>query len=308
MILAIIDLGTNTFDLLVCKRDAGGRLQVLRSEERPVFLGRGGIEKGVVTEDAFGRGIAALEELRSIADAMGAERISGIGTSALRNARNGREFVRRVLERTGVRIEIVPGAEEAALVLDGVRQVVAFGDRPDLVMDIGGGSVEFILATRKALMWEHSYELGVTRLGERFVPSDPVTIDEELRIGAHLDERLGPLWSVIDRHAPHRLVGSSGSFDSVAQMIALERGEPLPVDACTMPFTAIELQALKDRILRMTRDERLQVPGLPEHRVGTIGLALIMMDRVLAAGGIRDLCWSRYALKEGAAARALGLT
>lgn len=309
MTSAIIDLGTNTFNLLVFER-SDGSIRVLHSEEVPVFLGRGGIEQGVIAPDAFQRGMDALQRYKATAAAHGAERIEGFGTSALRNAMptagrhgNGNDFVQAAWERLGIRITIVPGGEEAALILDGVRQAVRFTNKPALVMDIGGGSIEFILATDKALMWKQSFELGVTRLRERIPTSDPITIDEEARIAAHLDDRLEALYAVIDRHEPHVLIGSAGSFDSLAAMVLADRGAAMGADATSLEFSALEFDALKDRLLRMTRTERLHVSGLPEHRVDTITYALVAIERVLAAGGIRDMAWSRYALKEGAAWR-----
>ncbi|MBS1582355.1 MAG: phosphatase [Bacteroidetes bacterium] len=301
MRIAVIDLGTNTFNLLVAEREE--RLRVLHSEEVGVFLGRGGIEKGVIAEDAFARGLTALQALGAKARALGAARITGFGTSALRNARNGQAFVEQALARTGIPITIIPGEEEAGLILDGVRQAVPFGPRPMLVMDIGGGSIEFILATDKALMWKRSFELGVTRLRDRFAPSDPMTLEEQFRIASHLDAQLEPLWAVVDRHEPHALVGSAGSFDTLAAMVAAERGEAIVDDRTTLAFSALDLDRLKEHLMPMDPDARLHVPGLPAYRVDTIALALIAIERVLIAGAIRELQWSRYALKEGAAMR-----
>lgn len=300
---AIIDLGTNTFNLLVAER-AGGSLRILHSSETPVFLGRGGIEKGVIAPDAAERGMSALREHVATAKAHGAEKITGFGTSALRNARNAADFLRRAKQELDLDITVIPGAEEAALILDGVRQAVAFGKQPMLVMDIGGGSIEFILATDKALMWKRSFELGVTRLRERFSPSDPIRVEEESRIAAHLDDQLAPLWNLLDVHGPAALVGSSGSFDSLARIIGAQRGIELPDDATSTEFTALEFSELKERIMVMSREERVGLPGLPAHRVDTIALALIAIERVLACG-IERIIWSRYALKEGAASRML---
>ena len=297
---AIIDLGTNTFNLLVFDRGTEG-MRILFSEELPVFLGKGGIEKGMIVADAFARGMEALRQHKATAESLGAKSIRGFGTSALRNARNGVDFVRHAQEELGIGISIIPGEQEAELILAGVRQAVPFGSQPSLVMDIGGGSTEFILATDKALMWKRSFELGVTRLRERMPISDPITVEEEARIAAHLDDRLDALYSVVERQEPHVLVGSAGSFDSLARIIIAERGEALASDAVTLNFSALEFDALKDRLLRMDRAQRLHVPGLPEHRVDTLPYALIQIDRVLLAGGIRELAWSRYALKEGAA-------
>jgi exopolyphosphatase/guanosine-5'-triphosphate,3'-diphosphate pyrophosphatase len=300
---AIIDLGTNTFNLLVFEQLPDQPIRIIASVERPVFLGRGGIEKGEITTDAFERGLEALRVHRVTAVDLGAVKITGFGTSALRNARNGKEFVQRAWDESGIAITIVPGEEEAGLILDGVRQAVPLGTRPTLIMDIGGGSTEFILATDKALMWKQSFELGVTRLRERIPISDPITLEEEARIAEHLDSRLEPLWAIIDRHEPHLLIGSAGSFDTLARMVAAGKKQELPPEATTLAFDASTFDALRDSLMRRTRAERLLVPGLPEHRVDTIPYALIQIERVLLAGGIRELAWSRFALKEGAAAR-----
>ncbi|MCW5899381.1 MAG: hypothetical protein KIT10_08925 [Flavobacteriales bacterium] len=301
---AIIDLGTNTFKLLVCEPHAG-KLRVLHREEVPVYLGRGGIEQGVIVPEAFARGIAALHALRERATILGASDVRGFGTSALRNASNGAEFTRHALEVTGIAIGIVPGEEEAALIIAGVRQAVPFGARPALVMDIGGGSTEFILATEKAIIWKRSFELGVTRLRERIPSSDPMTLEEESRIAAHLDDRLEPLYAMIERHEPHLLIGSAGSFDTLAAIVSAANNDPIAAEDTSLEFDADSFAEMKDRLLRMPRAERLQVPGLPEHRVDTIPYALVQIDRVLLAGRIRELAWSRFALKEGAAARML---
>lgn len=299
---AIVDLGTNTFNLLVFERGEK-KLVVLHSEELPVFLGKGGIERGVIADDAFERGMEALRKHKAKSKELGATTITGFGTSALRNAKNAADFIDRAQRELGITISIIPGEEEAELILAGVRQAVPFGSQPSLVMDIGGGSTEFILATNKALMWKRSFELGVTRLRERIPISDPITVDEEARIARHLDDRLEALYAVVERQEPHVLVGSAGSFDTLANIIAAEQGITLSPEATSLSFSALDFDAIRDRLLRMTREERLRVPGLPEHRVDTITYALISIERVLIAGEIRELAWSKYALKEGAAAR-----
>ncbi|MBS1546198.1 MAG: phosphatase, partial [Bacteroidetes bacterium] len=196
----------------------------------------------------------------------------------------------------------IPGKEEAGLILDGVRQAVPFGNKPMLVMDIGGGSTEFILATDKALMWKHSFELGTTRLVERFPAIDPMDMATQLRMATHIDAQLELLWPVIERHWPSTLVGSAGSFDTIAAMVALERGAPLGDGETTLVFSTTEFEMLKDRILPMDHARRTALPGLPPHRIDTIIPALVLIERVLLHG-FEQIYWSRYSLKEGAAAR-----
>lgn len=300
---AIIDLGTNTFDLLVYDTRVPGSagLRIIHAEERPVFLGRGGIEQGMIMPDAITRALETLRAFQGVARDHGADTVRGFGTSALRNARNAADLTTRAQVELGIPIQVIAGETEAELILAGVREAVTFSSKPALVMDIGGGSIEFILATNKALMWKQSFELGATRLRERIPVSDPITIAEEARVAAHLDDRLEALYAIIERHEPHQLIGSAGSFHSLACMIAAERSSTIDPDQHALAFSALEFDRLKDRLLRLDRTERLVQPGLPEFRVDTLPYALIAIDRVLVAGGIRDLVWSRYALKEGAA-------
>lgn len=296
---AIIDIGTNTFNLLVFEGD----MHILHAEELPVFLGRGGIEKGIIADDAMERGKNVLRTLVMKARSLRADHISVFGTSALRNAKNGSLLVEFAQQELGVTISVISGDDEAELILAGVRQGFTFTRKPMLIMDIGGGSIEFILATDKALMWKRSFELGVTRLRDRIPVSDPISLAEEERIAQHLDDQLDPLYAIIERHEPHVLIGSAGSFDSLASIISETHQSPLANEAKTLNFSAMEFDDLRDKLMRMTRAERLNVPGLPEHRVDTLPYALIAIDRVLTAGAIRELAWSKYALKEGAASR-----
>lgn len=302
MRLSIIDLGTNTFNLLVAEKDAAGKLHVVHSEERSVFLGRGGIEQGLITGDAMERGIVVLRAFVDKSHELGADGIMGFGTSALRNARNAQDFTARAKRELDVDITIIPGEEEADLILDGVRQAVPFTAKPMLVMDIGGGSIEFILATDKALMWKRSFEMGATRLLERFSPSDPLSLEEYFRICAYIDAQLDPLFAVMERHWPTALVGSAGPFDTLAELVCSDRGEALAHDAVSMAFGVTEFDAIKERLIGSARAERAAMKAIPPYRVDTLPLALIAIERVLAHG-IEHVRWSRYALKEGAAWR-----
>jgi len=190
------------------------------------------------------------------------------------------------------------------MILDGVQEAVPFTGKPMLVMDIGGGSIEFILATDKALMWKGSFEIGATRLLEHFTPSDPLSLQEYFRISAYLDAQLEPLFAVMDRHWPSALIGSAGCFDTLVELVAAERGTPIASGDPTFTVSAIEFDAIKEGLIGSTRAERTINKAIPGYRVDTLPLALIAIDRVLALG-IEELRWSRYALKEGAAVRLL---
>ncbi len=305
---AIIDLGTNTFNLLIFEPDRSSTeqigLHIIHQEEIPVLLGKDGLERGVIGPEAFDRGLSALDRIMLVARSHGVSEAKGFGCSTFRNAANAKDLIRAAAER-GIRIEVLAGGDEASIILDGVRLAVPFTSKPALVMDIGGGSIEFILATNKALMWKQSFEVGLTRVRERIPIGDPIGVDDELRVAEFFDAQLEPLWQIIDRHEPHLLIGSAGSFESIAAMLSAIVNEQIQVDQRSYSFTTDRFEELKDRLFRLSREERSASPGLPAHRVDTIIYAFIAIDRVLVASGIRDMAWSRYSLKEGAAIREL---
>ncbi len=302
--IAVADLGTNTFSLLIAERGADGGLRIVHSDERGVFLGLGGINKGIITVEAIERGVEVLRLFVDVAHEHGVDRISAFGTSALRNASNAPEFLRLAKSMFGMEITIIQGDREADLILEGTRLAVPFSSKPMLVMDIGGGSVEFILATDKALMWKQSFELGTTRLLEQFLPNDPLNLNEYFRICAYLDAQLQPLFAIMERHWPAALIGSAGAFDTLAELVCDESGEALRADQNTVRFTNSVFDALKEEVIGSSYDERSVMSAVPSYRVTTLPMALLLIERVLAQG-IEHLIWSRYALKEGIAWRLL---
>ena len=154
MTIAIIDLGTNTFNLLVARTHRQD-FTSLYNEKQPVKLGSGGIHQGMITPDAFNRAVKAMTHYRKILEKWNPDEIRAYGTSALRSARNGSDLIKNIFEKTGIRVKVISGKEEAGFVFRGISAAISL-DGPYLVMDIGGGSVEFILANKKEKWWEQS--------------------------------------------------------------------------------------------------------------------------------------------------------
>jgi exopolyphosphatase/guanosine-5'-triphosphate,3'-diphosphate pyrophosphatase len=301
--VAIVDLGTNTFNLLVAEK-RHGKLHVLYSEDVGVGLGKGGIENGAIAPDAFKRGIETLIKFKKKAAATKADSIRGFGTSMLRNASNGKQFLTEALDSAGIPISIIKGKDEAGYIIEGVWQAVEFGKRPSLVIDIGGGSTEFIFATKDAILWKHSFEIGTTRLLERIGLSDPFSMSEQLRMSEHIETQLGMLWGAMEKHHPNVLVGSAGSFDTIAEMIASRKGQTIGENQISLNFLPDDFRDVMVSLLTIPRSERESFPGLPSYRVDTIIPSLLIIDTVIQKG-ISQVSWSRYSLKEGAAWRAL---
>ena len=163
MRVAIIDLGTNTFNLLICdKKDESDK--IIFKNKISVKLGEGGIDKGIIADAPYQRGIKALEDHLNTIKKYEVDKHRAFATSAIRSTKNGSDFVREVFEKLALKIEVIDGDKEAELIYQGVKKAILFDLDYKLIMDIGGGSTEFIIANAKGVRWKKSYLLGVSRL------------------------------------------------------------------------------------------------------------------------------------------------
>ena len=167
MITAVLDFGTNTFNLLIVERKDRS-FHILHTSKQPVKLGKGGIQTNRITPDAFERGFVAIQNHMETISHYHVDEIRAFATSAIRNAENGEKFAEEVYHKFGFRVRIIPGEREAELIYKGVRQVVPMDDSNVLILDIGGGSIEFIICNRFGIVWKHSFELGMARVVELF--------------------------------------------------------------------------------------------------------------------------------------------
>jgi exopolyphosphatase/guanosine-5'-triphosphate,3'-diphosphate pyrophosphatase len=298
---AIIDLGTNTFHLFIAET-IGKTPTVLFRESRPAKIGQAGINQGIITEEGIGRALGVLTYFRQVLDQFGIapERVVAIGTSAIRVARNQPEFIERVRQETGIQIQVISGDQEADYIYQGIRAAGALDDATALVMDIGGGSVEFILGNQSRIFWKQSFEIGGQRLRERFMTSDPISSGSIRRLHDYFQEQLLPLANAIHQYQPTVLVGSSGSFDTLVDMWYMhERGYlPDPEQATfTLPIT--EFYHAYQLLISRNHDERMAIPGMIELRVDMIVVAVCLIDYVLKTYGISQISTSTYSLKEG---------
>ncbi len=302
---AILDLGTNTFNLLIIEAGTGNRGNIILSRKEPVKLGEDGITRGMISERAFARGLAAIgNHMRYINDCR-AGHIYAYATSAIRSAGNGLEFVRVVYEKFNIGIQVISGDKEAELIYRGVKQAVDMADTRHLILDIGGGSNELIIADGNRIYWKKSFPMGMARLLEQFRPSDPVTPQEikefEDYFGLHLDS----FFEAAFIHRPDILIGSSGTFDTFRALLSenYRGGEP-----SGSPFFTIDTDdfgKLHQRLLESTSAERLRMKGMDPVRVEMIVIAAIFVNFIVSRLNIRTMIQSDYSLKEGAVSEIL---
>lgn len=304
MRIAVLDLGTNTFNLLIAERAADAPFRTIYNHKLPVKIGQGGINKRYITPEAMGRAMQAIESHMAEVHRFGVREVLAYGTSALRNASNGSEIVRLIEQRFGFRVLVIDGQAEAGLIFEGVVAALPL-EAPSLVLDIGGGSNEFILGDTTGILWQRSFELGMARLIDRFPPSDPISTDEVTQMREYIAEALLPLYEQVTIYKPRVLIGASGSFESFTLMINYLKNPDYLPDAISAHerIGLADFEALYHQLITSTTAERLAMSGLEPMRVEMIVAAAIFVKFVLERTGIRELFFSDYSLKEGAAAR-----
>lgn len=300
MKIAVIDLGTNTFNLLIAEAHASGEFETLYNEKLPVKLGEGGINRGVILDAAFLRGIEAMENYASTIKQWEAIKTLAFATSAVRNASNGMEFVEMVKAKTGIQVQVINGNKEAEFISIGVRKAVKLSSSPSLIIDIGGGSTEFIIVDQKSILWKQSFEIGASRLWQRFEPSDPIHNDERKAMVTYLVEQLQPLWEAARQFQVTELIGASGSFESLAELVNV-RFKSLPglASKTECEFDMNQCEQIHNEILASSRAERLKWKGLVAMRVDLIVVSAILVETVVSKLSISKMRYSAYSLKEG---------
>ena len=300
MLVAIIDLGTNTFNLIVTKIEKGAEFSILFNDKISVKLGEGGINSNVIKAVPYARGIAAIQKHLETAAGYKVEHIYAFATSAIRSASNGNEFVEEIKNKFGVQVQVIDGNTEAELIYAGVRLGVNLTEQNSLIMDIGGGSTEFIVANREKIVWKKSFNLGAARLLEKFSPSDPIKASEIDALEAYFDEQLKELEEALKNYQVVELIGSSGSFDTFAEVITFKTNHPINLKETTSyDFDLTEFYSIHQSILKSTKAERLITPGIIEMRVDMIVISGIFTQYILQKFKIKKMRLSTYALKEG---------
>lgn len=297
MRIAVIDLGTNTFNLLIKETETG---ETFYNDKIPVKLGEGGISNNQIAEAPFKRGIDALKAHAETIKKVGADKIVAFATSAIRTAINGQAFVEEVKKQTNITVNVIDGNQEAYFIYLGVKQCLSAGNTTSLIMDIGGGSTEFIIYKGKEVLWKKSYMLGVSRLRENFKPSDPIKNVDIEKLNEHFKAELTELADAIEVHQPEVLIGSSGSFETLADMIQHRIGKPIDIKSVKeLDFDLEEINKLHNVLLASTLKERLHMQGLVPMRADTIGISSLQVQYILNTFGIKQMKMSAYALKEG---------
>lgn len=291
---AAIDLGTNTFHLIIADL-SGSKVKVIYKTNIPVKLGEGKLNQNIIIPEAFERGLQALTQFSAELKKQGVELYKATATSAVRSAINGADFVKAAKERAGITIDVISGDQEATYIYGGVKSTGVL-TQTSLIMDIGGGSTEFIIATPEKLLWKKSYNIGAARLMQAYFKSDPIYEADQSTILKHISKELTDLKQACMQHQPVALIGSAGAFETFAGL--LQKNLDLKNTAAT-PISLKDYKILAAQLITSTHEERSQMEGLIPLRVDMIVMAALLTNYVLETMDLQEIYLSTYDLKMG---------
>jgi exopolyphosphatase/guanosine-5'-triphosphate,3'-diphosphate pyrophosphatase len=297
--VAVMDLGTNTFHLLIAEGDAANP-NILFKITEPVKLGEGGINKGIILPAAYDRGIKAMQQFHEHILKYNVGQIKTIATSALRSAANGKNFIEEVKQKTGIIIETINGNEEAEYIYKGVKAGECLSEQNSLIVDIGGGSVELILCNNYSIIWKQSFEIGAARLMDKFHQTDPIPAESITELNTFLEDNLTGLFTAASNQQITDLIGSSGSFETFAQLIELDKENKFDLKKIkSYSFHETDFLSVTDLLIQSSHSQRANNEGIIPVRVDMIVVAALITRFIMQKLNISAVRMSTNSLKEG---------
>ena len=299
MRIAAIDIGTNSVHMIVVRVRSDLSFEVIDREKSMVRLGAGGLDGKALTTESMNAALQALSKFKRLAESHSVDKILAAATSATREARNGGEFLARIDAETGIRPRVITGADEARLIhLAAVYGVDVSGARA-VVIDIGGGSVEITLGTATSTQAAKSFKIGVIRLTERFVKSDPLSGRDEQKLSKHV-------LAEIDRHCEQitsigfdRVIGTSGTILSLGTVATAVAEGVVPTELRNLRVPAKQIRRLRKEVVGLSLAQRLTMPGLDPRRADLVVAGAVLLDSILRRLGAEDITLCDLALREG---------
>ena len=309
--LAVIDCGTNTFNLRVVEMGSKGGWIPIFGQRVPVKLGQGGVAKGVIQPARMARGLDALMSMREALRNYDVEEVHVLATSAMRDAKNGPAFVAEAKRLADLDIQVIGGAHEARLIQEGIwLNHPKMPDETCLTMDIGGGSVEFVVWKGHEIHWAQSFNTGVARLHMLMGLPDPMGREGQAKMTPYFDDVMAPLVAAVEALNPTRLVGASGSFDTLAEMAGTRTMRERPDHAQTPephpgvdPIPMEAFRTLAQELVEQDVHHRAAMPGMDPARVDLMPFSVALVEWVLGQGEFNNMVRAPYALREGVMSR-----
>ena len=299
MRLAAIDIGTNSIHMIVVRVRPDLSFEIIDREKDMVRLGAGGLDGRSLTPTAMAAALQTLAKFKRLAESHKVDEIVAAATSATREADNGGDFIGEVSRLTGINIRVISGTEEARLIHLAAGYGVDIGGSTGVVIDIGGGSVEVTVGTARQMTLGKSFKVGVIRLTERFVKSDPLSDRDERRLIKHLNREMGPYLDQIAERKYDRVIGTSGTILSLGAL-ASSHDHSVPLEELrNRRVSAKALHRLRKKLTSLSLEERLAVPGLDPRRADLSVAGSVLLDTIVRRLGADEFTLCDLALREG---------
>ena len=300
--LAAIDIGTNSFHLIVIGVKEEGNFEIIDREKEVIRLGEGSSgDIKVIKPEAVKRALDALNRFKGIADSHNAS-IRAVATSAVRESRNQDDFIKQVCEKTGINIEIISGVEEARLIYLGILKAVPVFDKKILAVDIGGGSTEFLVGKKGESVFSVSIKIGAVRLTQKFFPDFHVSKNRVQECRDWVEGELFQTANNIKKTNFQLCVGSSGTIMATGLMISSSKNKSSTGNGIlnNFVFAKEELAEIEEEILnRKTVEKRKKIPGIDDKRAEIIPAGIIILSTIFKLFDLNKITISEYALREG---------
>lgn len=296
MIIAVIDLGTNTSNLVIAGLE-DQIVNILYQGKEYVRLGDRQIAENVISNAAIARACASINRQVRISRKWGADNIRIIATSAVRQAVNRFELTDAIKEAEAIEVEVIDGEREAELIYQGVRLAIGTLPEPSIILDIGGGSNEVIISNDGSLLWRFSFAAGMSRIISQFPISDPITNEEIVLLEKHFEEVHHEAILQCRRYGVKTLIGCSGAFNTLADV--LEGTAPEEVFRIHKEVSLNEFDSVYQQIIPSTTSARVSMKGMDMVRTELIVPALILTRTLINLTGIDKIVQTGYSLREG---------
>jgi exopolyphosphatase/guanosine-5'-triphosphate,3'-diphosphate pyrophosphatase len=299
MRIAAIDIGTNSLHMIVVRVRRDLSFEIIDREKEMVRLGAGGLDGRALTPEVMHAALQVLSKFRRLAESHRVDRIIAVATSAVREAENGGEFLHSVTEQTGIRARVITGTEEARLIH--LAAIYGVGTPADttVVVDIGGGSVEITRGIGPQVDTGRSFKLGVIRLTERFVKSDPLVPRDERKLVKHIDDEAGEFLDEIARAGFDRVIGTSGTILSLGGIATGLQGRSTGAMLRNRRVPAKALRRVRKELVELSLEKRLRVPGLEPRRADLSVAGAVLLDTIVRRLGAEDITLCDMSLREG---------
>jgi exopolyphosphatase / guanosine-5'-triphosphate,3'-diphosphate pyrophosphatase len=303
-IVAAIDIGTNSIHMVIVEIDPTlPSFTIIAKEKDTVRLGDRDPETGKLTTEAMERSLAALKRCKDLADSLNAGQIIAVATSATREAPNGQKFLQQIESEIGIVVNLISGIEEARRIYLGVLSGIDFNDQPHIIIDIGGGSTEIILADIHEPRCLSSTKIGAVRLSKEFVTTDPISSEELAYLRAYvrgmLERPIDEIWHNLQLNELPRTIGTSGTIETLAIINALEKQGTVPDPLNGYQMSRKDLEKIVKKLAAMSYEERLKVAGISDKRAEIIIPGAVILLEVMTMLQLDAIVVCEQALREG---------